>query len=373
MLEALQAPRMDLHATKAWLSGVGEVEPGPGGPAGGSRPLSLSSEHISPRKQLSDSPTVTYAKGGNYAKVRIPGIYNGVRAKRGDVRGFSARSQRALLARVNSIDQGRCRAGDFAFVTLTYPRAFPTASASKIDLDNFLKRLEREHGLRWLIWKLEPQQRGAPHYHLLVHVGASFDPAKLCAWVAHAWHDLAGGGDANHLKWHLGLLGNRPCVEQVRDWQGVGNYAAKYLGKTSLGDEEWQHPGRFWGERRADLSPITLVTQDVPQAAAVKLRRALVKRYERLPSGWYYLPGRRMLHGKHRAGKRIHRRQLKRFVLGGQEAPVADMLAAISDDFETQIRPQFRRWKGRRGGWSGFITAVAFERLATWAGFDLAC
>jgi hypothetical protein len=204
-------------------------------------------------------------------------------------------------------------------------------------------------------------------------MGGTFDAGELCTWFAHAWHDLAGDDDPNHLKWHLGLLGNRPCVEQVRDWQGVGNYAAKYLGKLSIGDEEWQHPGRFWGQRRADLAPITMVTHDVPQTAAVKLRRVLVKRYESLPSGWYYLPGRLMLHGKHRAGKRIHRKQLKRFVMGGEEGPLPEMLARISDDFEALIRPQKRRWKGRIGGWSGFIMAATFERLMAWAGFDVAC
>jgi hypothetical protein len=310
---------------------------------------------------------VIYAKGGNYAKVKIPGVYNGPRAKRGEVRGFSGRSQRALLAQVNSIDRERCHAGHFAFVTPTYPRAFPTARASKRHLDDLMKRFERAYGVRWIIWKLEPQQRGAPHYHLLIYMGGAFDVGELCAWFAHAWHEIAGGGDPNHLKWHLGHLSNRPCVEQVRDWQGVGNYAAKYLGKLSIGDEEWQHPGRFWGQRRADLAPITMVTQDATRAVAVKVRRVLVNRYESLPSGWYYLPGRLMPHGKHRAGERIHRKQLRRFVMGGQEAPLHEMLASISETFQTPIRPQHRRWKGRSGGWSGFIAAAAFERLVTWA------
>lgn len=95
-------------------------------------------------------------------------------------------------------------------------------------------------------WKLEPQERGAPHYHLLVW---NLDTADLLAWVVENWYEIAGNGDPNHKKFHAGeLQGSRPCVEKVRSWNGVISYASKYLGKV-FDVAEWgqKWTGRFWG------------------------------------------------------------------------------------------------------------------------------
>jgi hypothetical protein len=328
----------------------------------------LSSVQISPQQQES-TPKISYAKGGNFTRVTLPsGIPPVVRGDRECISGFSSKSRRAMLQVVNSIDRGSCEAGQFAFGTLTYPKEFPTAGASKRQLDQLVKRFEREWGHRWLIWKLEPQLRGAPHYHLLIYMGAGFDAfkvAKFCSWVARAWHEIAGAGDPNHLKWHLGQLGNRPCVEQVRDWQGVANYAGKYLGKTSEGDEEWTHPGRYWGQRRSELAPITIITHDVDRAVAIKYRRVVVRLYEKQPTGWFYESGKQTLRGKHLPGRRIHRREL---APGGEVSKLTtEWLALRVELLERQIRPQFRRWAGRMGGASMFMAAATSERLLAWA------
>jgi hypothetical protein len=281
------------------------------------------------------------------------------------IKGFSHRARRALLNRVNSIDQHQAQPGHFAFITLTYDKDYPTAAASKIDLDRFMKRMEREHGPQWAIWKLEPQIRGAPHYHLLVYVGGSFDAGKLCDWVARAWHDLVGNNNPDHLKFHLGLLGNLPCVEQVRDWQGVANYAGKYLGKLSEGDEEWQHPGRFWGQRRSELAPITMIITKIARRPATLIRRTCIRFYERQLTGWFYESGKRTSRGKDKPGRRIHKREL---APGGDLSKLtAAYLAERAENLERPIRAQRRRWKGRDGGWSGYMNASTFERVAKWA------
>jgi hypothetical protein len=268
---------------------------------------------------------------------------------------------------VNSIDQRISKPGDFAFVTLTYAKAFPTAAASKKDLDVFWKRFERAWGLKSMIWKLEPQKRGAPHFHLLVHMTAGFDHLAVLEWSANAWHDIAGGGDRHHLKWHLGMLGNRPCVEVVRDWQGVANYAGKYLGKVTQGDEEWSHPGRYWAIRREELLPITMSTHDVSARTAALLRRVCVRWFERQRSGWFYIPGKRLLSGRHRSPSRMSGKSLISLSESSDAVRVSTCIAQLSELLDVQIRPQLRRWRSSRGGFSGFMPAEQFERLLLWA------
>jgi len=132
------------------------------------------------------------------------------------------------------------------FVTLTYPGQFPTLEIAKRDLQVFLKRLERENPDCGYIWKLEPQERGAPHYHLLVWGKMK---ENILSWVVDNWYDIAGQGDENHWKFHIGALkGSKPCVTKVESWRGVWAYASKYLGKTfdvAGWDGKWT--GRFWG------------------------------------------------------------------------------------------------------------------------------
>lgn len=132
------------------------------------------------------------------------------------------------------------------FVTLTYPERFPDVKEAKRDLKIFLQRLERRFPAAGYIWKLEPQERGAPHYHLLVW---GVQLVELFPWVVSAWFAIAGQGDINHRLFHSGSLeGSRPCVEAVRTWRGVWSYASKYLGKT-FEVAEWgqKWTGRFWG------------------------------------------------------------------------------------------------------------------------------
>jgi hypothetical protein len=88
------------------------------------------------------------------------------------------------------------------------------------------------------VWKLEPQRRGAPHFHLLLfglEEGLSKD------WLSRSWYEVVGSGDERHLR-----AGTR--VEGIRSWRGVMSYAAKYLGKLESLPKDWLGGvGRWWG------------------------------------------------------------------------------------------------------------------------------
>jgi hypothetical protein len=160
------------------------------------------------------------------------------------------------------------------FVTLTYPDDFPDPDVSKAHLVIFIKRLKRALPGAGLIWKLEPQQRGAPHYHCLVWgVGL----LELSDWVPNSWFEVAGGGDLKHLAWHKGQCGNgnKHCVQPVNSFKGVWFYAAKYLGKTfevAGWNRKWT--GRYWGVVNKDNIPYGEIRQvEVTRKFAIQVMR----------------------------------------------------------------------------------------------------
>ncbi len=240
----------------------------------------LSKAHISPSQSLHIAPFVEYRAGASLLKSykggeKEPQIGGGIR---GGIQGFSAAARRRLLYTVQSV---RRDAELPLFITLTYPRDFPDPKTSKRHLDTFFKRMARALPSHGTIWKLEPQQRGAPHYHLLTW-GLSLEVARK--FVPYAWTDIASDGDEIHLMWHEGELGNGNvhCVQQVYSRNGVLRYASKYLGKTfdvAGWDDQWT--GRFWGiVNRGNIPFGELVQKEVSESQAVT-----VNRYQRRFSG----------------------------------------------------------------------------------------
>jgi hypothetical protein len=161
------------------------------------------------------------------------------RAKRGKIAGFSWRSRIRMQREIAKV----LNVAIPSFVTLTYPKDFPNmAEVFKRDFDSFIKRLARKFPNVAGIWKLEPQKRGAPHFHLLVW-GA--DIAELREFVPEAWYEVVGSCDPNHLAWHKGELGNEHCVRAVESLSHARAYASKYMGKkVDFTCTDW---GRWWG------------------------------------------------------------------------------------------------------------------------------
>ena len=91
------------------------------------------------------------------------------------------------------------------FVTLTYPRQFSMDfNVWKRDLDTFLKRLRRYAAMHQLddleiefryLWKLEFQQRMAPHYHLLVFGLPADLKQEFKEWCSRVWFEITGSSE----------------------------------------------------------------------------------------------------------------------------------------------------------------------------------
>lgn len=207
------------------------------------RPV-LSTTHIRPDEGERKNPFFEYYENASIFKVCKGGVSEKIGGGlRGKIGQFSYASRRRLQLKIGQI---RRDAALPAFVTLTYPDVFPKDHETfKQHLAIFSKRFRRAFPKGGFVWKLEPQTRGAAHYHLLVW---GCEMSKLVEFVPKAWFEIAGGGDPFHLAWHSGLLGNgnSHCVQAVRSFEGVASYASKYLGKT-FEVAGWDNVGRFWG------------------------------------------------------------------------------------------------------------------------------
>lgn len=239
---------------------TGELLPLPGREeaSGEARP-GLSTVHNSPQGRIE------FCLGASYVKVEKPKTkpYKVVGGKRGRVKGFTKSSRRRMLRKLSQVD----RRAIPVMVTLTYPGDYPSDPKKwKRHLDNFCKRLKRRFPAAGGFWKLEPQKRGAPHFHLLVW-GVVY--RVLLAWVSRAWYEVVGSGDIRHL-----YAGTR--VEPIRNIRGLFAYASKYLGKEVAAMAGWEAVGRYWGVFGGDNIPWgSLVEVSVSYPEAVHLIRLM--------------------------------------------------------------------------------------------------
>lgn len=239
--------------------------------SGSARPAPLSKAHIPPRGMAK------FYNGGSlieYRKPKLTLMGKHVCGLRSSIATFSKNSRRRLMYKIAKIDRKNLP----LFVTLTYPNEYTQVSTEwKDDLEAWFKRLKRRFPDASMIWKLEPQQRGAPHFHLLIW-GVSF--ADLYHFAPVAWYEVVGSGDPLHLLWHEGKLGrgNVHCVQEVMSWRGVWSYASKYLGKITDA-QGWDAPGRFWGAKNRQFIPWAEIEQvAISTPEAYKLLR-LMRRY----------------------------------------------------------------------------------------------
>lgn len=259
--------------------------------------LGLSYSHISPQRPVDTASYVEYAPRGSYVKLRFKNLTTvrereaatkerahrrlmegreamlegptsdgrrlvGPMPKRGAISGFSRSSQQRLRVLTNSL-------GDDLplplFVTLTYPGEWPGEGARwKRDLDAVLKLLTKWTDKATIIWKMEPQERGAPHFHLAIFTEKFMGPK----WLARKWYRIVGSKDRRHLRAGTG-------VERARSRRGSLAYMAKYIGKAFVAPEGWEHVGRYWGVRNRPVGLLRRVW--VPARSAYTIRRVLWK------------------------------------------------------------------------------------------------
>lgn len=203
-----------------------------------------------------------FSKNGSYARLRCRGG-SGARGTRGAVKGFSRASRKRLLDLFNKIPLDVRR--NALFVTLTYPSQWPDDWAKwKRHLDTFVKRVLRRWPRGAMIWRLEFQKRGAPHFHLVVF-GVPFVPHR---WVARAWFEIVDSGQPEHLE-----AGTE--VRRCRNDKMAQYYISKYVGKEDDSEQGKNCCGRVWGVRGRDSLGIVICTIRLPAHSWYSIRRTL--------------------------------------------------------------------------------------------------
>jgi hypothetical protein len=162
---------------------------------------------------------------------KVPQVGGGIRST---VTSFSGASRLRLIKRLSAIQRESLEHA--LFITLTYPNNEQEGKKAKRDLMTFLKRVDRAYPSAAGTWRLEFQERGAIHFHLLLW-GLEFIPFK---WVADNWYQVVGSDNPDH-------LAAGTSIERVHSHRKAVSYVAKYMSKEEQARQVGDGIGRFWG------------------------------------------------------------------------------------------------------------------------------
>ena len=211
-------------------------------------------------------PTLKLEFQGKFvaAAVRYPSDRKYSRAKRGKVTGFSAGSRTRMFDMFHKLE---IKVKPI-FLTLTYGEDYPDAQTAKANLRAFLERIRRlpSCGETSAIWRMEFQERGAPHFHIIFFNLPFIKKENIQKW----WGEIVGV--------------EKPFtrIERIKSHRGVMAYVSKYVAKLQDGGDSGfnsltylhayrakygENIGRVWGKFEA---------VNLPFAASITLERDYV-------------------------------------------------------------------------------------------------
>jgi hypothetical protein len=232
--------------------------------------------HKKPSSTASGPITLSYHQGASLVDLQGPRptvkAASSRPAKRQQIGDWSRASRHHLRQFLASLRIDDLKAA--LVITLTYPAEFPAPEQFKTyknHLRVFNQALHRRFPGASGVWKLEFQQRGAAHFHLLafgLH-GEALD--TLRTWITARWYALAHNSDKH--------LGSAACeVDPVKHHGGFIHYMASYIAKndqTRPGD----FTGRYWGVFNRQRLPIgELHTLELTPQQWVRVRRLARKK-----------------------------------------------------------------------------------------------
>lgn len=196
---------------------------------------------------------------------------------RGAIASFTPSSRKRLKKRLFAYEED-----PKAMITLTYGKIY-TADAEewKRDLDRWCVRFLRTYPDIYMVWKLEPQKRGAPHFHVLIWVPWTMTKRihrKMRNFISKTWNETIYKGHRSEAQ--LKNLKAGTQLKFLTNPDTYKKYLSKYVSKEVEGHKLpwWARPGRFWGERNKQAKPaVQQVTADLTTEEFFFLKRTLSK------------------------------------------------------------------------------------------------
>lgn len=201
-------------------------------------------------------------------------------SRRGRITQFSRRSRYRLLKLTNTFSERTSG----VMVTFTYRQNMTDYATAKKHLSLALLWMKRHYPGAAALWRMENQERGAIHYHIMLlsdQSGVWVNIARLREY----WQGLTGDDSYPNVKW----ISNR---------RRALAYVSKYIAKVDQNEPAAQdafklvqepysdipNPGRFWGLYNRAAAPIAPVIEyAVPEKCwfeILELRR-MVTRWSR--------------------------------------------------------------------------------------------
>jgi len=189
---------------------------------------------------------------------------------RGEINGFSAKARNRMLWTARTTDFAGFMA--FLFLTLTYHDNWQGRDYQR-DRDNFIKRLKRRYPDAVYLWRLEPQRRGAPHFHILVMLPHAADKDAISKDLPAQWHSLVDKGNIHHKKHGAKAV----CLDS--GYKGVCMYLSKYSAKIDASGASKTLKGKQWGKSKDWPSKPNMQVEldDKAEAQLRRFLRALLK------------------------------------------------------------------------------------------------
>lgn len=238
------------------------------------------------------APAVTlYPAGVKYSGMSWDRTEPPPAAERGPCSGFSVASRRRLRMKLMSVDWSRT---DSYFVSLTYHKTWPGDWRQwKKQLQAFTRRLQRafpDH--LGIIWRLEFQKRGAPHFHLVVLWSRGSAPARhdFSRWCRGNWLAVIGG-TKDRAAWAHGVVTLK--VNKKRGYGAVVGYLLKEMGKlkqsvrvdTETGEvQSMDEIGRVWGL----MGSVPLIEGPEIEFTAAEARALMLAVHEDARGSWLW-------------------------------------------------------------------------------------
>lgn len=140
--------------------------------------------------------------------------------KRGAVKGFSRGSRKRFFERMARLVVEAGKGVTCLFVSVTYPADYPSDRVAKRKhMRAFFERIRRRWPKSSGVWRMEHQQRGAPHFHMIFFGLPLLDQATVQGW----WREVIGYEGPHTLQ---------VDVQEVKGWRHLLSYVSKYVAKV---------------------------------------------------------------------------------------------------------------------------------------------